>query len=173
MLGLSFGLAIGGNHQSFINNSHPSSLASAEMLLKLGVSPNAYCFQGETPYDFCPALYQAIKNRDGEMIKLLMKYGADPSKNVQISSWNDDGELDVESFSVASVAGEYEDLLQVPSNIVSSDRESYVKELRNELVPLVAETNGIVVVAMMRATGEVPPLGILVPRIKAEYCALW
>ena len=102
----SLGLSIGGEHYSFINHRHPTNIEVAELLLQAGVDPNGYCFQGGTPYDFNPALYQAIKNNDVAMTKLLMSYGANPEKDAQVSGWTEEGHPQVQTLSTLTLAKE-------------------------------------------------------------------
>ena len=178
------GMAIGGSHSSFMNHgTHHSSVELARILLKAGASPNGYCFQGETPYDFVPAVFQAIKDRDEEMTRLLVCYGADVSKSAQFSSWTDEGELDIEHVSIQTIAEQANttELLLPPATALVADPESYAQELRKEFEAplrrliaehsLIAEHTSILVVAMMRSTGRVPRAG-LISTLILDYCPL-
>jgi hypothetical protein len=172
------GNAIGGDNSCFFNGSHPTSYELARILLKAGANPNGYCFQGGTPYDFVPAIFQSLKNRDVEMTKLLLAYGADLSQNAQFSNWEREEGLDFPTESIQSKATEVgmEDLL-IPheDNLMTADPGAYVKELRQDLTtPIrlcVADQSAILTVAMMRFTGFTAPLGMFSQMI-LEYCPL-
>lgn len=171
------GMAIGGNHGSFIRGTHPTSFNCARMLLKLGADPNGYCFQGDTPYDFIPALFQAVQNKDEEMTSLLMAYGADSSRVAQFSSWTAEDELDIEEVPIAQKAKEnnMSHLLVPPKTLMAANPDDCIKEFRRELeAPLkqiVPEYSGALIVAVMRATGNAPPVGLM-SRLMLAYCPL-
>ncbi|CAB9524020.1 expressed unknown protein [Seminavis robusta] len=171
------GLAIGGAHGCFINGRQPSSLELAEILLKAGADPDGYCFQGNTPYDFTPALFQALVNGDSDMATLLISYGADVSKDAQMSEWTDDDELDVEHVSIQAKAEEVgmADILCNTEAPRTADPEAFFKELRHEMSgPLklaVAEHSAILVATMMRCTGCSAPVGFF-SKLIVEYCPL-
>ncbi|KAL7550582.1 hypothetical protein ACHAWF_013795 [Thalassiosira exigua] len=160
------GVAIRGTHESFVRGSHPTSLDIARILLQAGADPNGYCFQGETPYDFVPAIFQAIRNEDPDMTKLLLSYGADISKQARFTMWTDEEELDIDIVSVQDKADELNmaELLMNPE-VVPANPEFYIKEIRREfIVPLkqiARDYSAILIVAAMRSTGQVPPVGII------------
>ncbi|EJK71183.1 hypothetical protein THAOC_07403, partial [Thalassiosira oceanica] len=168
----SLGLAIGGEHDSFVNNRHPTNIVVAELLLQAGADPNGYCFQGETPYDSNPALYQAVKNNDAAMASLLMSYGAKPEEDAQVSEWTEDERgdehLNVQTFSTLALATEkgMDEVMVPPDQIKIPNPKLLAAALARELSkPLDEVIRPILVVAAMRATGKVLPVGLVTTHI--------
>ena len=171
----SLGLSIGGEHYSFINHMHPTNIEVAELLLQAGADPNGYCFQGVTPYDFNPALYQAIKNNDVAMAKLLMSYGANPVKDAQVSEWTEEGlieHLHVQTRSTLTLAKEkgMAEIMVPPEQIKVPNPKLLATTFARELSkPLDEVICPILVVAVMRATDKVPPVGLVMDHI-LSFC---
>eukprot|EP00978_Attheya_sp_CCMP212_P024224 scaffold75836_cov51-Attheya_sp.AAC.1 len=170
------GFAIGGN-DSCCKGFHASSIALARILLSAGANPNGDCFKS---LEFWHALFQSIKNRDEEMTRLLLEYGADATASADDSRWtillNNNGQVvDIEQISIVSLATEANmlELLDPPTTLADVNKKEFVKALRRELARplkmLVANQSAIVIVAMMRSTGQVPPLGLITQSI-LEFC---
>eukprot|EP00978_Attheya_sp_CCMP212_P034284 scaffold142750_cov59-Attheya_sp.AAC.4 len=177
------GLAIGGIQWCFFRGFHAPSIELARILLSAGANPNGCCFQVKIPTtDVWPALFQAIMNRDEEMTRLLVEYGADVTASAyerrRVSGHNTNRLVNcIEEMSIVplATAANMLELLDPPTTLADVNKKKYVKALRRELAGplkmLVANQSTIVIVAMMRSTGQVPPLGLITQSI-LEYCPL-
>jgi hypothetical protein len=173
------GLALGGSQHDCIFNPRmkvPSSIELAKILLSAGANPNGSCNRRQTPNEVWPVLFQAIYNGDEEMTRLLIEYGADVTASARVSPWGNGQDMEeVSIVRVATHANMRLELLDLPTTLADVNAKEYVKALRRELARpikmVVANHSAIVIVAMMRSTGQVPPLGLVSQSI-LEYCPL-
>ena len=183
------GIAIGGNHKCFVDGKQPTSLELAKLCLKVGANPNGYCFednedsrrnheQGIHAEQFTPALYQAIQNDDADMVKLLLQFGADPKASARVSQTMEDGSQQITTSSIQSKAEEMKMMHLFDSNnkmemVEAVNPKAFLAELgRGILAPIreiAVQDSSPLVVATMRATGRVPPVGVLSMAVM-EYC---
>lgn len=83
--------AIDENGQSFVHHAVKTrQLEFLRCLLETGENPNLKDFQDNTPLFYT----LSKKHKDGETVKLLLKYGADPEiKNAQGKTWTEKAQI--------------------------------------------------------------------------------
>ena len=155
--------ATGHNPESSTPGVFPeSSRELAKILLCAGANPN-YRFSTPMELDDCiPVLYQAIRNDDSEMVKLLMEYGADPAKAKTHLDFDENESPFMKEYPIFSLAKEKGmlELLISPKTPIVVDSDDYINSLRHDIAkPLRVVLSGIISVAITRATGQVPPVG--------------
>ena len=85
-----------------------------------------------------------------------------------------ENELDIQSFSIKELAEEngMSDLLVRPAEPTIPDVKAFVQHIRHEFSkPLRVKLSGLIVVALMRSTGQVPPVGVVSSTI-ISFCNL-
>jgi len=146
------------------DNIFPGLLQLARTLLRAGVNPN-----GISSYLDPPVLFRAIDNGDEDMTRLLVAFGADTTRIVELVSETGEHEL-VSIYELAEEVG-MADLLVPPGNLERAD-PGYMAELRKKfeapIKQIVPDYSALLVVAVMRATGCAPPIGLM-SKLVLEY----
>jgi len=144
--------------------NQPSTLQLVRILLKAGakmMATNRF-------------LFDAVDNRDEEMLKLLVSFGIASNVRVCDPVYGDSYEHSLTFRDYVERAG-LSDLLIPPDRLEIADPAACVAELRKEfeadIKKSVPDHSSILVVAAMRNTGLAPPLGLM-SKLVLEYTNL-
>jgi hypothetical protein len=136
-------------------------------LLKAGANPNEYRRDfSEEPAPSSP-LFNAIRNKHEDMVKLLIEFGAGELPSlVREVRWNANsgmGEVvEIVCLPIAEENGMLELLSDRPATPAVANASYYINKLRLEITkPLRSAISEFLVVAFMRGTGQPPPMGVI------------